>query len=122
MVDVLKVFDTPEKKCVRSEGYNFNFNKIDGFFARWGKTLEDDPEYSMWGNEILDIEVSTKTRLYAIYLGIKARCYNKKYRGYSNYGNRGIYMCDEWLNNFVAFRNWASVSGYQDTLCIDTGG
>lgn len=30
-----------------------------GFFARWGKTEEDDPEYSPFGNEILDIEIST---------------------------------------------------------------
>ena len=55
----MKVFDSPEKKCVRSEDYNFNFDKKSGAFARWGVTLEDDPEYSKFGNEILDIEVST---------------------------------------------------------------
>ena len=65
------------------------------------------------------IDGRKNTRLYAIYLGIKARCYNKKYRDYSFYGNRGISMCDEWLNDFVTFRNWASVSGYKDTMCID---
>jgi len=31
----------------------------DGFFARWGKNKEDDPEYSPFGPEILDIEIST---------------------------------------------------------------
>jgi radical SAM protein with 4Fe4S-binding SPASM domain len=30
-----------------------------GLFARWGRTEEDDPSYSPFGPEILDIEVST---------------------------------------------------------------
>jgi len=46
-------------KRFKSPGYNFIFNMENGFFARWGKTEEDDPEYSPFGNEILDIEVST---------------------------------------------------------------
>jgi hypothetical protein len=44
---------------IRSENYNFNFDKKTGFFQRWGKTLEDNPEYSAFGPEILDIEVTT---------------------------------------------------------------
>lgn len=46
-------------KTLRSPDYNFVFNDEDGFFARWGKTLEDDPEYSPFGPEILDLEIST---------------------------------------------------------------
>jgi len=46
-------------KTYKSENYNFIFNKKTGFFARWGKTQEDDPEYSPFGPEILDIEIST---------------------------------------------------------------
>ena len=46
-----KIFKSPE--------YNYLFNKIDGSFARWGKTKEDDPKYSPYGPEILDIEVGT---------------------------------------------------------------
>ena len=46
-------------KRFKSPNYNFVFNMEDGFFARWGKNKEDDPEYSEFGNEILDIEVST---------------------------------------------------------------
>mgnify|MGYP000439193913 CR=1 FL=1 len=56
---MLKVLDTTDWKYARSEEYNFDFNKKDGLFVRWGKTLDDDPEYSVFGNEILDIEVST---------------------------------------------------------------
>jgi len=51
--------DTPETKEYRSPGYNFVFRKKDGFFARWGKTFDDDPEFSPIGPEILDLEIST---------------------------------------------------------------
>lgn len=46
-------------KTYTSEDYNFVFNVSNGNFARWGKTYEDDPEFSPIGPEILDIEVST---------------------------------------------------------------
>lgn len=46
-------------KLVRSPEYNYTFDRQTGNFARWGKTLQDDPEYSERGPEILDMEVST---------------------------------------------------------------
>jgi len=46
-------------KKFRSTEYNFTFDTVSGFFARWGKNKEDDPSYSPYGPEILDIEVST---------------------------------------------------------------
>ena len=45
------------KYCV-SEDYNYAFNAENGQFLRWGKTYEDNPEYSKLGPEILDVEVS----------------------------------------------------------------
>lgn len=33
------------------------------------------------------------------------RCYNKKNKEYKNYGGRGVYVCDEWLN-FNTFQKW----------------
>lgn len=45
-------------KMFKSPDYNFIFNTNSGFFARWGKTMDDDPEFSPVGNEILDIEVT----------------------------------------------------------------
>lgn len=48
-----------QTKVFKSEEYNYIFNRNNGFFARWGKTKDDDPEYSPFGPEILDIELST---------------------------------------------------------------
>ena len=45
-------------KTFKSENYNFIFDQKTGFFARWGKTKDDDPTMSPFGNEILDIEVT----------------------------------------------------------------
>ena len=36
-------------------------------------------------------------KLYHIYYGIKARCYNANNPSYTKYGAKGIRMCDEWL-------------------------
>lgn len=58
-------------------------------------------------------------RLHRIWIGIKTRCYNKNDPGYKNYGSRGIVMCDEWKNDFMNFRNWATTHGYNDNLSID---
>lgn len=46
-------------KIVRSDTYNYVFNLKNGFFARWGENIEENPEYSPFGPELLDIEVST---------------------------------------------------------------
>lgn len=59
------------------------------------------------------------TRLYSIYTGMKTRCYNSNDGAYKNYGGRGICICDEWLNDFSAFYNWAMNNGYDDKLTID---
>lgn len=61
----------------------------------------------------------SKHPLYKRYLKIKERCYNPNNKSYKDYGGRGIKMCDEWLNDFVAFYNWAMENGYEKGLEID---
>lgn len=61
----------------------------------------------------------SNTRLYHIWRQIKTRCYNKNNRDYMKYGDRGIQICDEWLNNFQAFYDWAIENGYKENLTID---
>ena len=49
----------PRYKKYSSPLYNYLFDRITGKFARWGKTKDDDPKYSIIGPEIADIEIST---------------------------------------------------------------
>lgn len=58
-------------------------------------------------------------RLYKIYLHMKDRCYDINNNDYHRYGARGIKICDEWLNDFMNFYNWAINNSYQDDLTID---
>ncbi len=44
--------------------------------------------------------------LYSKWASIKKRCYNKNEDNYIYYGGREISMCDEWINNFMAFYDY----------------
>lgn len=59
------------------------------------------------------------TRLYNTWCNMKNRCYNISNKEYKNYGERGIKVCDEWKDDFMAFYNWSMANGYNDTLTID---
>lgn len=59
------------------------------------------------------------TRLYRVWNDMKNRCYRQSYHAFNHYGGRGIKVCDEWLNDFQAFYNWAIANGYQVDLTID---
>lgn len=45
----------------------------------------------------------SKTPMYRLYTGIKARCYSPSEPAFKHYGGRGIAMCDRWLNSFENF-------------------
>lgn len=61
----------------------------------------------------------SKTRLYKILEGIKGRCLYPKNNRYEFYGAKGVSICQEWLDNFQNFYNWAMENGYKDNLTID---
>ena len=56
---MFKLNDTATHKTLQSANYSFFFDKRSGFFARWGATKEEDPQWSPFGPEILDLEIST---------------------------------------------------------------
>jgi len=72
-----------------------------------------------FNREISSTHHATKTRLYEIWHGLKQRCNNPKSKDAHNYGARGIKVCDEWNENFEAFRDWANNNGYLDSLTLD---
>lgn len=54
-----------------------------------------------------------------VFYRMKERCYNKNCRDYKWYGNKGIKICDEWINDTNTFVNWALLNGYKKGLTID---
>lgn len=54
------------------------------------------------------------TRLYKIWQSMNDRCCCETHPAYADYGNRGIRVCEEWLD-FAKFREWALENGYDKT-------
>lgn len=53
------------------------------------------------------------------YLSMIQRCHNPKSSGYAKYGAKGIKVCDEWLNDYEKFKEWALSTGYELGMTID---
>lgn len=51
--------------------------------------------------------------------GMIERCNNANHRKYSNYGGRGITVCQAWLDSPQAFVDWALANGFSPELQID---
>jgi MoaA/NifB/PqqE/SkfB family radical SAM enzyme len=55
----MKIIEKDGCKELHSEDYNYIFRRSDGSFWRWGETEDDDPQFSPYGPEILDLEISS---------------------------------------------------------------
>lgn len=54
-----------------------------------------------------------RTRLYAIWSGMRERCFCQTNHAYKYYGARGITVCEEW-DDFNNFYEWAIKTGYDE--------
>ena len=57
--------------------------------------------------------------IYILWMNIQQRCYNKKNKKYHIYGERGIAVCKEWLDDFPTFYDWSITHGWKKGLLID---
>lgn len=69
-------------------------------------------------NTIHRYSVDEHKRLFAIWLGIKYRCFDTKSPDYIKYGARGIKVVDEWLT-YENFRDWSLANGHSKELTLD---
>lgn len=60
------------------------------------------------------IHSGSNERLFGIWTGMKTRCYNSHICNYKDYGGRGITVCEDWRNDYAAFRDWAMANGYDE--------
>lgn len=72
-----------------------------------------------YGEKSIQKEDSQTKRLYQIWQGMKARCYNKNNKDYKYYGKLGVSICSEWKDNFEEFYYWSMANGYKENLTID---
>ena len=61
----------------------------------------------------------SKIKIYSVWTTMKRRCRSSEDPHCKRYGLRGITVCDEWKNDFMAFYNWAMANGYREGLQID---
>jgi len=57
--------------------------------------------------------------LYHIWANMNRRCNNSEYDRFKDWGDRGITVCDEWLNDPSAFIEWAESNGWGKGLLLD---
>lgn len=64
----------------------------------------------------------SEARLYHIWKGMIARCYNENCDCFNDYGGRGIYVCVDWqtpMTGFPTFVKLAKENGYHSSLTLD---
>lgn len=63
----------------------------------------------------------SRSRINITYKHMKDRCLNPNSQYFSDYGGRGITVCEEWLGEegFSKFLKWANENGYADDLTLD---
>lgn len=59
----------------------------------------------------------SRTKLYDLWKDMNHRV-NSKSKA-TSYLDKGIYVCQEWVNSFTEFRDWALINGYKKGLTID---
>ena len=96
-----------QKECIR------RVNK-----SRKGKPLTEDHKLKLSkaskGRKLKEYSPSYKP-LSGIWTNINSRCYNSKNERYTNYGARGISMCEEW-HDFNLFEQWFLENGWKSGL------
>lgn len=62
------------------------------------------------------IDNRSKTKLYRKYRDMLNRCYNPNNCSFKYYGARGIKVCENWLDDYINFENWALKNGYDENV------
>lgn len=78
-------------------------------------------DYWKYRKPVDEKHIKDRKRLYNIWKTMGYRCNNQNFPSYSNYGARGIKVCQEWqgLSGFHNFRDWSLDNGYAENLTLD---
>lgn len=67
-----------------------------------------------YNREVITTHGRSKSRLHHTWQCMVDRCTNPNSQEADGYINRGIKVCDEWLNSFEAFAEWAEANGFRE--------
>ena len=88
--------------------------------ARYMARKRQRPEFKASHAEYMkDYAKTPRRRIYMRWRNMVIRCTDPESESYERYGGRGITVCEEWLNSFPAFLEWAQGSGFSNGLEID---
>ena len=90
-----------------------------GASLRLGTTLSCGCYHKDRLTELQTTHGMSKAPLGKVFQAMKQRCYCKSCDIYHRYGGRGIYICEEWLEDRNKFFIWAGNNGYKKGLQID---
>ena len=90
---------------------------ISGFKSK-SKITTNCKHISIDGTYIKNVHWESE-RLRRVFQKMRDRCYNKNSKDYRWYGDKGIKVYEEWLNDPKQFEIWAFQNGYSDSLTID---
>lgn len=96
-----------------------NITEVGGYELKSGNTKSCGCLDRESARERMFVHGMKHSKLYYIWSNMKDRCYREGNRRYSRYGQRGIKVCDEWLNDFTSFHDWSMMKGYKDGLSIE---
>ncbi len=71
-----------------------------------------------FGNIYTPTHGHSREKLFRVWKSMLHRCYSEHSSSYKNYGERGIFVCDEW-HEYETFKSWALQNGYAEGLSID---
>lgn len=121
-------------------GKKFGYLTVEGYSGgqKWRCTCECGKKVEVKGRKLRDgltlscgckrtelirksktVHGGVGTRLYEIWKAMKQRTNNPNEKDFGRYGGRGIKVCQEWMDSFEAFREWALLSGYEEHLTLD---
>lgn len=85
-----------------------------GVCTSCGCSLQENIKKAQEANVTHGMTIGKPKRLYYCYRAMLGRC---KYE--PNWVNKGIKVCDEWVQSPQSFFEWALSHGYQDNLTLD---
>lgn len=74
-----------------------------GYYARSGKIVSCPSCAAERTRQASVKHGKSNTREFGIWIGMHTRCYNAKAKSFTDYGGRGIDICERWKNSFDNF-------------------